>query len=662
MTAALSASSRKRQVFTRINYRNHMNRIYYLLAVVLVFATSAPAQEPIRHRAVDADRDTTPPPIPSTPKLYPTNWWVGMHYSKPELMIHCKDIGAAASVTLSYPGVTLSEWHRTENANYLFLHLDISTAAKPGIVTINVQPKGGGQPVHIPFDLLPRRTGNGTEYAQGVTSKDFIYFLMPDRFSDGDPSNDRVAGMRDQSLNRDSMYFRHGGDFQGIINHLDYLQSLGVTTLWMTPVIENDMPNRTEHGYAFTNHYSIEPRLGGATQYKRLADSLHSRGMKLIQDAVYNHVGLYNWFIQDLPEKSWLHQWPKYTQTNYRDQPLLDPHASKIDRKVSSDGWFTRQMPDLNQDNPDLAEFLIEHAIWTVETFGVDGWRIDTYIYCSLPFMNKCNSELIAEYPRMTMFGETWVHGMANQAYFVRNNLNVPFKSNLMGAVDFQLLFAGIQGTIKDTSEGGGGVGELYNTLSNDFLYQDPMRNVIFLDNHDMTRFFSQIGEDIAGQKMGLEWLLTERGIPQLYYGTEILLKGISNPDGLVRQDFPGGWAGDKQNAFTGAGLSPDELDVQQLVKTLGGFRRTSSALKTGKMMQYAPHKALYVYFRYDARQTVLCAMNTGEAAATLDFSRYSERTGDFKMGVDVLNGQSHPLDQKASIPGRTMWVLELRH
>jgi len=276
--------------------------------------------------------------------------------------------------------------------------------------------------------------------------------------------------------------------------------------------------------------------------------------------------------------------------------------------------------------------------------------------------MNKCNSELIAEYPRMTMFGETWVHGMANQAYFVRNNLNVPFKSNLMGAVDFQLLFAGIQGTIKDTSEGGGGVGELYNTLSNDFLYQDPMRNVIFLDNHDMTRFFSQIGEDIAGQKMGLEWLLTERGIPQLYYGTEILLKGISNPDGLVRQDFPGGWAGDKQNAFTGAGLSPDELDVQQLVKTLGGFRRTSSALKTGKMMQYAPHKALYVYFRYDARQTVLCAMNTGEAAATLDFSRYSERTGDFKMGVDVLNGQSHPLDQKASIPGRTMWVLELRH
>lgn len=638
-----------------------MDKICLFLAVFFVFATATPAQEPARHRATYANLDTMPPPIPTNPMVYPTNWWTGMHYSKPELMIHCKEIGNAASVTVSYPGVALSEWHRVENTNYLFLHLDISTAAQPGILTINVQPKGGGQPAHIPFDLLPRRRGNGTVFARGVTSSDFIYFLMPDRFSNGDPSNDRVAGLRDQSLNRDSMYFRHGGDFQGIIDHLDYLQQLGVTTLWMTPVLENDMPNRTEHGYAFTDHYTIEPRLGGAPLYERLADSLHRRGMKLIQDAVYNHVGLYHFFIQDLPEKSWLHQWPKFTQTNYRDQPLIDPHASAIDKKTTSDGWFTRQMPDLNQDNPDLAEFLIEHALWCVETFGVDGWRIDTYIYCSLPFMNKCNSALIAEYPRMTMFGETWVHGTANQAYFVRNNLNAPFKSNLMGAVDFQLLFSGIQGTITDTSEGGGGVGELYNTLSNDFLYQDPMRNVIFLDNHDMTRFFSQIGEDLAGQKMGLEWLLTERGIPQLYYGTEILLKGISKPDGLVRQDFPGGWAGDKKNAFTGAGLSPDELDVQQLVKTLGRFRLASSALKTGKMMQYAPHRALYVYFRYDARQTVLCAMNTGEAAATLDFNRYTERTGDFKMGVDVLSGQSHPLDQKASIPGRTMWVLELK-
>jgi glycosidase len=587
--------------------------------------------------------------------VYPTNWFTGMKYPVLQVMIHGKDIGSAASVSVSYPGVQLLDWHRAESPNYLFLHLRISPAAAPGTIPITI-----GH-THLRYPLLARHPGNGTAFALGVTSADFIYFLMPDRFSNGDPSNDRVPGMRDQSLNRDSIYFRHGGDMQGIIDHLDYLQGLGVTTLWMTPVLENDMPNRTEHGYAFTDQYTIDRRLGGAAMYRRLSDSLHKRGMKLIQDAVYNHVGLYHFLVQDLPEKSWLHQWPKYTQTNYRDQPLIDPHASAIDKKLSSDGWFTRQMPDLNQDNPDVADFLIENALWCVETFGVDGWRIDTYIYNSLEFMNRCNQALIDNYPHMTMFGETWVHGTANQAYFVRNNLSIPFKSNLMGATDFQCLFSGIQGAIKDTSEGGGGVSELYNTLSNDFLYQDPMRNAIFLDNHDMTRWFSQIGEDVAGQKMGLEWLLTERGIPSLYYGTEILMKGIDNPDGLVRLDFPGGWPGDRKNGFTGAGLSAEEQDVQQLVRTLGAFRRHSSALQTGRLMQYAPAKALYVYFRYDTKQTILCAMNTGERPAAVNFGRFSERTAGFTKGVDVVTGREYPLGEKAEIPGRTMWVLELR-
>jgi glycosidase len=593
--------------------------------------------------------------------IYPTNWWVGMKYAKPELMIHSPNIGNAVSISLSYPGVTIADWHRVENPNYLFLHINISPSAKPGGFTIHVHRKSGEDPVDISYTLLPRRTGNGTVYAQGVTSKDFIYLLMPDRFSNGDPANDRIAGMKDQSLDRDSIFLRHGGDFQGILNHLDYLQGLGVTALWMTPVIENDMPNRTEHGYAFTDHYRIEPRLGGAALYKRLADSLHRRGMKLIQDAVYNHVGLYNWFVQDLPEKSWLHQWPHYTQSNFRDQPLFDPHASETDKKRESDGWFTREMPDLNQDNPDLAEFLIEHAIWTVETFGVDGWRIDTYIYCSLPFMNKCNAALIAEYPHITMFGETWVHGAANEAFFVRNNLDMPFKSNLMGAVDFPLLFSGIQAAIRDTTgRWDDGVGGLYNTLSNDFLYKDPARNVILLDNHDMTRWFSQNDEDVAAQKMGIEWLLTERGIPQLYYGTEICMKGVDNPDGWVRLDFPGGWPGDKKSGFTGEGLSDEEMAVQRLVRTLGQFRLHSSALRSGKMMQYIPERTLYVYFRYDDRQTVLCAMNTGNRPVSVNFGRFAERTRGFSWGVDIVTGERHPLAQTGSLPGRTMWVLEL--
>lgn len=594
-------------------------------------------------------------------KVYPTNWWVGMKNSDLQLMIHGPSVGDNTDVQLSYPGVQLLKARPAENRNYIFLTLRISPSARPGIVPIQIRQKDGSLTTLINYPLLVRRPGNGTQYAQGVNSGDFIYFLMPDRFSNGDPGNDRIPGMKDQSLNRDSIFLRHGGDFQGIINHLDYLKDLGVTTLWMTPVLENDMPNRTEHGYAFTDHYTIEPRLGGADLYKKLSDELHKRGMKLIQDAVYNHVGLFHLFVQDLPSKDWLHQWPSFTQTSYKDQPLMDPYASAHDKKITSDGWFTREMPDLNQGNPDVADFLIEHAIWCVETFGVDGWRIDTYIYNDLDFMNRCNQELIREYPHITMFGETWVHGTANQAYFTENNLQIPFKSNLQGATDFQCNFSGIVPALTEKFGWTEGVNKLYSTLSNDFLYRDPMRNVIFLDNHDMSRFFSQVGENVDKQKMGIEWLLTCRGIPQLYYGTEILMKGISNPDGWVRLDFPGGWEGDKKNAFTGQGLSADELSVQGLVKKLAIFRKGSSALKTGRMMQYVPKDGLYVYSRYDTRQTILCIMNTGDSTAVVDFGLYQERTKGFSRAVNILTGSDHPLSSLTSIPPMRLWILELK-
>ena len=404
------------------------------------------------------------------------------------------------------------------------IDLVITPAAKPGNVSIEFS---NGTKIHsVIWPLKPRREGRGKTFAQGVSSADFIYFLMPDRFSNGDVSNDRIAGMRDQSLNRDSIFLRHGGDLQGVMDHLDYLQGLGVTTLWMTPVLENDMPTRTEHGYAFTDHYTIEPRFGGAIAYKKLSDALHSRGMKLIQDAVYNHVGSYHFLVQDAPAKDWLHQWPHFTQTSYKDQPLFDPYASKADAIKTADGWFSTEMPDLNQNNPYVANFLIQHALWCVEEFGVDGWRIDTYIYNDLPFMNRCNKALTDEYPRMTMFGEDWVHGVINQAYFAENKLDVPFKSNLQGVVDFQTLFYGIQPALNQAFGWTEGVNRLYTTLSNDIIYKDPMRNVIFLDNHDMTRFFTTVKEDVEKHKMGLGWLFTCRGIPQLYYGTEILMKG----------------------------------------------------------------------------------------------------------------------------------------
>jgi neopullulanase len=593
-------------------------------------------------------------------EIYPTNWWVGMKWNKVQLLIRSSDSNFYKNkISINYPGISITSTHNFENGKYVAVNIDISSTAKPG--NVNIQFTKNGKTNGVQWQLKERREGNGTKFAQGITSSDFIYLLMPDRFSDGDTTNDRVAGMRDQSLNRDSIYARHGGDFQGIINHLDYLQNLGITALWMTPVLENDMPRRTEHGYSFTNHYKIEPRFGGADMYKKLSDELHKRGMKLIQDAVYNHIGGYNFLVKDGPAKDWVHQWPTYTQTSYKDQTVFDPYAAPSETKILSDGWFSREMPDMNQSNPYVANFLIQHAIWCVEEFGVDGWRIDTYIYNDLPFMNNCNQALVNEYPHITMFGETWVHGTANQAYFCDNNINTKFKSNLQGPVDFQCLFDGIIPALNDKFGWTDGVNKLYETLSNDFLYKNPMRNCIFLGNHDMSRIFSVIGEDINKDKMGFEWLLTSRGIPQMYYGDEVLMKGISNPDGLVRSDFPGGWKNDSVNAFTGKNLDSGQTAMQAFIKTLANFRKNSSAIKTGKMMQYVPVDGLYVYFRYDATQTVMCVMNTSEKEKQVNFNKYLERTTGFTTAKDILVNNTYKTSEPVSIRPKSMWILELK-
>ncbi|MDQ2719601.1 MAG: glycoside hydrolase family 13 protein [Bacteroidota bacterium] len=587
---------------------------------------------------------------------YPTNWWVGMKNPKVQLMIHGKDVGNSNAYTINYPGVKLQKINKVESKNYVFLDLIISPNAKPGIVKI----KRNGNNNLIDFELKKRRSGNGISFAQGVTSKDFIYLIMPDRFSNGDTSNDRVAGMRDQSLSRDSIYFRHGGDLQGIQNHLDYLQSLGVTTLWLNPVIENDMPNRTEHGYAFTNHYKIDPRIGGEKSYQKLIDAAHEKKMKIIQDAVYNHVGIEHFTIVDPPMKDWLHQWPTYTNTTYKDQVLFDPYASAIDKKKMSDGWFVPSMPDLNQSNPFVANFLIQHAIWTVEEFGIDGWRIDTYPYNDLDFMNRCNKALMDEYPRITMFGETWVHGVVNQSFFVQNKYNIPFKSNLQAPADFQTLWA-ITNTMTKEFGFNDGVNELYTILAQDFVYKDPMRNVIFLDNHDLSRFFSVVGEDVMKYKAALAWLLNCRGIPELYYGDEIGMTGFTSPnDGYVRKDFPGGWANDTLNKFTTAGRTAREEDIFKYIARLANFRKNSSAIMNGKMMQYAPTKGEYVFFRYDDKQTIMTVLNTSKEKKIILIKNYSERTNGFTKARNVITGEVTELKDFLLEPwGSGVWELQ---
>lgn len=589
---------------------------------------------------------------------YPTNWWTGMKWNKVQIMIHGNDIGNGDAYTINYPGVKLEKVNKVENKNYVFLDINITPAAKPGMVKIKVKEKQSA--FDIDFELKKRRTGNGTAFAQGVTSKDFIYLIMPDRFSNGDTTNDRIPGMRDQSLNRDSVYARHGGDLKGIENHLDYLKSLGVTTLWLNPVIENDMPNRTEHGYAFTNHYKIDPRIGGEKAYQNLIDDAHSKHLKIIQDAVYNHVGSYHFTVLDPPMKNWLHQWPTYTNTTFKDQVLFDPYASAIEKRKMSDGWFTQSMPDLNQENPYVANFLIQHALWTVEEFGIDGWRIDTYAYNDLDFMNRCNKALMDEYPHITMFGETWVHGVINQSYFVQNKYNIPYKSNLQAPTDFQTLWAITDAMTKDFGWTDG-INEMYTTLAQDFVYKDPMRNVIFLDNHDLSRFYSVIGTDLLKYKAALAWLFTCRGIPELYYGDEVGMEGFTSPnDGYVRKDFPGGWEGDSLNKFTVAGRTPKEEEIWKYIAALANFRKSSSAITTGKMMQFAPLKGEYVFFRYDSKQTIMTVLNTAKEKLTISINNYSERTNGFKKMKNIVTGEVTPLADFSLEPMESgVWELE---
>lgn len=599
---------------------------------------------------------------------YPTHWWTGMKNSKLQLMMHGENIGSFVKVAVNYPGVKVDKITRAESKNYLFVDLTIAVAAKPGKFKIILS--GGGLPVEeVSYELKARSKQNGKTRAMGVTAKDFIYLMIPDRFANGDPSNDIIPEYRDKTSNRDDKFSRHGGDFKGIEDRLDYFNQLGVSTLWLTPVIENDMPLMSEwgnnvagyHGYWFTDHYAIDKRLGGNDGYKQFCDKLHSRGMKVIQDAVYNHVGNHHWFVLDTPMKDWFNTSQGDKGPNHREEVFYDPYASQQDKTQMLDGWFVPHLPDLNQRNPLVATFLIQHAIWTTEEFGIDGWRVDTYKYCEEKFMNDVNAALEREFPNVTVFGESWVNSTLANAYFTRNNINAPFRHNAKGMLDFQVCFAMLAG-MNENFGWLDGVNKIYTTLSNDVLYKDPMNNCIFLDNHDMDRVFSVVGEDWKKLRMGMNWLLTLRGIPQIYYGTEVLMKNMKvNTDATVREDFPGGWSGDKakDNRFTKEGRSEKQNEAFDYISALANFRKNSSAITTGKTMQYIPKDGLSVYFRYDANQTVMVITNTGEKNVKPDWSVYAERLKGFSQVRNVVNGKIKSLTG-LEIDSKDSFVFEL--
>ncbi|MEM6770961.1 MAG: glycoside hydrolase family 13 protein, partial [Bacteroidota bacterium] len=629
-----------------------------LLAGVTAFAQSPDSplfdDDPMQHLPVGMEysqyKIRQPEGLPLVKqRVEPLHWWTNMANPRLEVMIYDRNVAQYEAATVDYPGVKVEYVKRQANPNYLFVGLYVSPSAKPGSFDIRLAPaaapdksssqtvKQSGNTKTIAYALKahPRKARAGRE---PLSAKDLIYLVMPDRFANGDPSNDRVYSTNDTIVARQKLLFRHGGDLQGVITKLDYLQELGVTALWLNPVLENDQPYASYHGYAVTDHYRIDPRFGTNELYRELVEKAHAKGIKIIMDVIFNHVGDEHWQMRDLPSYDWIHQWPKYTQTTYRAPTIFDPNGSEYDRKLMTDGWFDKHMPDLNQQNEHLATYLIQNSIWWALYSGQDGYRIDTYAYPDTKFMAQWNKRLLEEVPDLGIFGETWVHGPGVQSWFVGGgHLNQTTNTHLPGVTDYQLYYA-IHEAMSQEPGWTDGVNRIYYTLAQDHLYPDPSKNVTFLDNHDLARIYTVFGQDMTKTKSSLAMLLTMRGIPMLYYGTELGFTGAGGAFGEGgRVDFPGGFAGDARDLFSAADRNATEADLFNYVKRLANFRKDSPALTTGKLTHFVPVDGVYVYFRQADDQTVMCVFNgnSGNKPLKID-ARLSEILAGATKGYDL--------------------------
>lgn len=590
-------------------------------------------------------------------RVEPPSWWVGMKNPNLQLLVYGKNI-SNSNVSVTAADVTLQSVDKVENPNYIFLNLNIGANAKPGIVKINFSlPKGKSQV--ISYELKERRLESSER--KGFSSSDVIYLIFPDRFSNGDTKIDSVKGMRD-GYNRENPYGRHGGDIQGVINHLGYFNQLGVTTLWLTPVLEDNQTTASYHGYAITDFYRIDPRMGSNELYKSFVEQAHAKGLKVIKDMVFNHCGSEHWWMSDLPMNDWLNQFPEYTRTNYRIPTLFDTHASKLDKKLMADGWFDKTMPDMNQRNPYMAKYLIQNSIWWVEYANLDGIRMDTYPYPDKDFMSDWGKALLAEYPNFNFVGETWLNYPSWVAYWQKDAQNSDgYNSNLPTAMDFPLMFA-IQKAFDERDGWDTGLARLYEILAHDFIYKNPNDLLIFADNHDNGRFQKDSIQALGRLKLAMAFLLTTRGIPQIYYGTEINLPGDdAKGHGDIRRDFPGGWSTDKKSAFTAEGRSKRENDIWNYTSNILNWRQNATAVYDGKLTHFIPENEVYVYFRYNDKQTVMVILNNGYQPKLLDTQRFNEFLSDKKSGIDIITGKAIDDLSKIQLSPRSAMIIDLK-
>lgn len=595
-------------------------------------------------------------PAPAIDHVEPPFWWVGMRHHALQLMAHGERI-ADLEPQIAYPGVRIASVTRVANRNYVFINLVIDDSAAPGSFDIEFQ--GARRNLRHAYRLLAREPGSAQR--QGFSSRDAIYQVMPDRFANGDPRNDSVAGLPDK-LDRALGHGRHGGDIQGIIGHLDYIAGLGFTQLWPTPLLESDEPAASYHGYAATDHYRIDPRYGSNEDYLRLSREARKHGIGLIQDVVLSHIGSGHWWMKDLPTPDWVNYGGKFVPTHHHRVAVQDRYAARADAENFTRGWFAPGMPDLNQTNPLVANYLIQNNIWWIEYAGLSGLRIDTFSYSDGRFLADYTRRLTDEYPRLNMVGEEWSMLPPVVSRWQRGKANFDgYASFMPSMMDFPLAEA-MRKALSGKGEAWNTFNDVYETLSLDYLYPDPGNLVLFDGNHDLARLYSVVGEDFDKYKMDLVFVMTMPRIPQFYTGDEILMTSTvgERDDSSYRRDFPGGWAGDKVNAFTGAGLTPRQREAQEFVRKLVNWRKTQPVIHHGKLMHFGPEDDAYVWFRYDDHDKVMVALNASAKETRLATGRFQEMLQGVPSGVDVLTGKTYALSTELVLPPHAAVILQL--
>ena len=587
-------------------------------------------------------------------RIEPPFWWAGFQNKELQLMVYGDNI-SKLNPKISYKGIQITKVHKVNSPNYLFIDL-LLKKNKPKEFSIKFY-EGKKRVLEYNYELFKRQKTNDKK--ETLNSADVIYLITPDRYANGDEKNDEIDLLLEKP-NRKNKDGRHGGDLQGIINHLDYIEDMGFTQIWLNPVLENNQPDYSYHGYSTTDYYKIDSRFGSNQLYIELSQQAKKRDIGLIKDLVLNHIGSGHWWMDDLPTNDWLNYQDQYVQTNHIHETVYDPHLPKSQKNLFTEGWFVETMPDLNQKNPFVATYLKQVSIWWIEYADLSSLRIDTYPYVDKNFTSQWSKRITEEYPNFIFFGEAWINNPAMVSYWQKgSNTYDNFQSFIPSMKDFPLQKSLITGLLsKDDWDSG--IGNIYRTLANDFQYGDPYNLVIFAGNHDMQRIFSVLDERLDLFKMALSFIATTRGIPQIYAGTEIAMPSTED-HGELRKDFPGGWKNDDINAFQDLGLSTTQIEAKSFIKKLLNWRKSSKAVAHGKLIHYPVTRGVYVYLRVYQKDKLMVLMNNKENEEIVNLDIYRESFSDKNIGIDILNGKKYNLSKELKIEPKTALILELK-